>query len=147
MDKEKDFVPYDLALRLKKLGFDEPCMGVFELIVVGDTIPKFRYNFYKSEAEVSSEGRWHNHNENDLDWKWSAPLLQQAFRWLRDRYRLDCAVIKHIGYKSKPYTLDITRNDKDTILDYDNDEDIVTYITFEEAELAALKKLIEVLGK
>jgi hypothetical protein len=24
---EKEFVPYELALRMKQLGFDEPCFG------------------------------------------------------------------------------------------------------------------------
>jgi hypothetical protein len=27
---EKEFVPYELALKLKKLGFDEPCFGLYE---------------------------------------------------------------------------------------------------------------------
>ena len=26
---EKEFVPYELALRMKELGFDEPCFGYY----------------------------------------------------------------------------------------------------------------------
>jgi hypothetical protein len=116
---KKEFVPYNLALRMKQLGFNEPCLGVFELLVAGDTIPKFRYNFYKSEGEVSNEGHWHNHNENNLDWKWSAPLYQQAFRWFREKYGLS-----HIWIM-------------DELLDTGE-------YTYEEAELACLEKLIEI---
>jgi len=116
---EKEFVPYELALRMRQIGFDEPCMGVFELVMVGDTIPKFRYNFYKSEAEVSSEGHWYNHNENDIDWKWSAPTFSQTFRWFRENYRLS-----HIWIM-------------DELLDTGE-------YTYEEAERACLEKLIEI---
>jgi hypothetical protein len=27
---EKEFIPYNLALELKDLGFDEPCFGYYE---------------------------------------------------------------------------------------------------------------------
>jgi hypothetical protein len=30
---EKEFVPYELAVKLKALGFDEPCFGFMELLL------------------------------------------------------------------------------------------------------------------
>ena len=33
---EKDFIPYDRALRMKALGFDEPCFGYYVLETNGD---------------------------------------------------------------------------------------------------------------
>jgi len=29
---KKEFLPYDRALKLKQLGFDEPCLGFYERI-------------------------------------------------------------------------------------------------------------------
>ena len=69
---EKEFVPYEIALALKELGFDEPCFGFyfkekeeeeFKLIVRGGTGAFFGYQF-------------------------DAPLYQQAFRWFKDNYNL-----------------------------------------------------------
>jgi predicted RNA-binding Zn-ribbon protein involved in translation (DUF1610 family) len=28
---EKEFIPYELALRMKQLGFDEPCFNLYHL--------------------------------------------------------------------------------------------------------------------
>jgi hypothetical protein len=74
---EKDFVPYEQALALKELGFDEPCMC-----------------FYNNRKELKV---YHN---VDKDWDtlehqllgnskitlpntYSAPTFSQAFRWFR----------------------------------------------------------------
>lgn len=57
----KEFVPYELALKLKQLGFDEPCIathGYLELYI------------------------------NTDDGHIKAPLYQQAFRWFREKYKL-----------------------------------------------------------
>jgi hypothetical protein len=29
--KEKDFIPYEIALELKQLGFDESCFGYYDI--------------------------------------------------------------------------------------------------------------------
>jgi hypothetical protein len=58
---EKEFVPYELAVKLKQLGFDEPCIathGYLELYI------------------------------NTDDGHLKAPLYQQAFRWFREKYKL-----------------------------------------------------------
>lgn len=57
---EKEFIPYDLALELKELGFDEKCLSY-------------------STSNTDASGR-----------TWTsvivAPLYQQAFRWFREKY-------------------------------------------------------------
>ena len=137
---EKEFVPYDLALRFKALGFDKPCLAVFELIVDGDIIPKFRYNW-------DSEGKWFDHNKikdeyDDHDWYWSAPTFSQAFRWFRDK-GYDVSFRKYdygdesvfTGYYYTIYigneTIDLHGADKRSK-------------TYEGCELACLDKLIEI---
>lgn len=116
---EKEFVPHEVALRLKALGFDEPCLG------------------YR-------DGGGNLMIQHTPHCVISAPTFSQAFRWFRKKYRIDSAIIKHTGFKSNPYTLDIVRNNKDYYHDYDNDEDLILYIEYEEAELACLEKLIEI---
>lgn len=78
----KDFVPYEQALALKKLGFGEPCLAKYSIDIAGETIPHFRYNNRISQAESIDEGVWFNHNNLDKDHIWSAPTFLQAFRWL-----------------------------------------------------------------
>jgi hypothetical protein len=84
-----EFIPYDLALRLKALGFDEPCMASRDM-----------------------------GNGNGLI---QIPIYQQAFRWFRN--------VENGSY-----------NHLDFMYEYLKDESI----TYEEAELACLIKLIEI---
>ena len=67
---EKDFVPYEQALALKELGFDEPCFGYYVLENNGD------YKLY-DKCEVKN---YFTYIE--------APLYQQAFRWFREEHDL-----------------------------------------------------------
>jgi hypothetical protein len=65
----KEFVPYQQALELKELGFNEPCFG----------------KFYFNHLEIG--GNWSNDDfKEDPDVFISAPLYQQAFRWFREKY-------------------------------------------------------------
>ena len=66
---EKEFVSYEIALELKQLDFDEPCIG----------------KFYYNQLEIG--GIWTNNDfKEDPDIFISAPLYQQAFRWFREKY-------------------------------------------------------------
>ena len=56
-----EFVPYELASKLKQLGFDEPCM-----------------RYYSKDGSLIT--RLTQQEEC------SAPLFQQAFRWFRENY-------------------------------------------------------------
>jgi hypothetical protein len=65
----KEFIPYQQALELKELGFNEPCFG----------------KFYFNHLEIG--GNWSNDDfKEDPDVFISAPLYQQAFRWFREKY-------------------------------------------------------------
>jgi hypothetical protein len=91
--REREFVAQDIAKDLKELGFIEDCLAVYELVVVGDTIPSFRTNF-------DSEGLFYNHNQKrskdeDNYWRWSAPLFQQAFRWLVEECGMDYNIFQN----------------------------------------------------
>jgi hypothetical protein len=123
IDMEKEFVPYNLSLRMKQLGFDEPCVahwfnnvgiGIeFRLEPLNEAIAKTNISVYYELA----------------------PLYQQAFRWFREKYSMYHQIHKGYGWEG------IVResNNNESILWHDG-----TYNSPEEAELACLEKLIEI---
>lgn len=117
MEINKDFIPYEQALALKELGFDEPCIKYYwtdGMFVKGYEDP---FNYNKRDNVISS------------------PLYQQAFRWFREKYNLNQFL--HPNSKFYFYTL-FSKNDCPTLISDD-------YSTYEEAELECLKTLIEII--
>jgi hypothetical protein len=80
----KEFIPYEQALELEKLGFDEPCFGVYAT--------KDGYVRKSAYDEIGN-----------------APLYQQAFRWFRDKHGL-CIVIKPIDDKKLDLGYNLLKN-------------------------------------
>ena len=117
---KKEFVPYGLALELKELGFDEPCFGYY------DPNKKFEYlnwETFKDFPYLAKNSEW-----QDL---YGAPTYSQAFRWFREKYAL-CIVIKPIDDKNLELGYNLLKNGLM----------MGSYLTYEEAELACLQKLI-----
>jgi hypothetical protein len=115
----KEFIPYEQALALKKLGFDEPCFGAF----IGK-----EFKFFDFSNDL-------NGYVNDKNLIIGAPLYQQAFRWFREKYDL-FGVVEGKGYDYKRYyvySINGKWHPSQPVLD-----------TYEEAELACLIKLIEI---
>lgn len=75
---EKDFVPYDEALALKELGFDDSCIYHFKKN--NEDKPSFIFTF-----EIT---RPFGKNHNTLESRISAPTFSQAFRWFREKYNM-----------------------------------------------------------
>jgi hypothetical protein len=128
---EKEFIPYEQALALKQLGFDEPCFYQYvrdfdndgELIpIVSDN----RYPTIRNNSQVSI------YSGGDC---FAAPLYQQAFRWFREKYGLIGWVE---GKKMFMYRME-------SPIESDGQLDCSPFRTYEEAEIACLKKLIEIL--
>lgn len=117
---EKEFVPYTEALELKQLGFDEPCLAVF------NDSKQFRIN---------SESRNWNDNLVNGDTT-SSPTYSQAFKWFRENHYMNHSIILHETTFSNDYQYLILSNDNEFVE--------VGYTTYEEAELACLQKLIEI---
>ena len=128
---EKEFIPYEQALALKELGFDnEVCYGWWT----------YRYD--------STEGYLDTHNKrpirqikDDLNQQCLAPLYQQAFRWFREKYDI-------VSFVKREYKGAIVIGfyfGIDTLSHFDFiDFYSKPYKTYEEAELECLKKLIEI---
>jgi regulatory protein YycH of two-component signal transduction system YycFG len=65
-----------------------------------------------------------------------APLYQQAFRWFREKHNMNHSIILHETTFSNDYQYLVLSNDNEFVE--------AGYNTYEEAELACLQKLIEI---
>jgi len=113
----KEFIPYEQALELKKLSFNEPCFA----------------RYIKSQLSLYQVDTQHDFKETAL-----APVYQQAFRWFREKhgYFPDFFVDddKTFGFSISYFTY-TERVDRPIERKFN---------TYEESELACLKKLIEI---
>jgi hypothetical protein len=117
---EKEFVPYELAVSLKALGFDELCSG----------------HYSNGELIHSS------HTNNQMQrFRYSAPTFSQAFRWFREKYNIYAIILPSYAddkVVKDRFFYEIANGRKlNQELNYHN--------TYEEAELACLNKLIEII--
>jgi hypothetical protein len=111
---KNDFIPYEQALALKELGFDEPCFG----------------GYYSNQDNVNlwffKEAKNSDRDERVREGFATAPTYSQAFRWFREKHGL-----RHfIEYDNGHYNAVVQSS-----LVYHCD-------THEEAELACLNRLI-----
>jgi hypothetical protein len=121
---KKEFIPYEQALVLKELGFEEPCWCYF---MNGIFNPSLILSDYEYLNQMPQE-----HIEFVL-----APLYQQAFRWFREKYKLDGKP----EYFLNDWYCFIINNMKEE----DTSRRLFTeFPSYEEAELECLKKLIEI---
>jgi hypothetical protein len=122
---EKEFVTYELALRMKQLGFDKTCFGFYDLWdnskAIGGNYP--------------------------CDGTNSAPLYQQSFRWFREKYSLYTELHKKFDGIGVSIILSEYRYDmrQDKEVEYHIPKYFGNiYRSYEEAELACLEKLIDI---
>ena len=120
---EKEFVPYEQALALKELGFDESCFA---------TIDQIEYVHIKGTKSLPRGSMMYD----IID----CPLYQQAFRWFREKYSLHCYISRY-SLDEFDYYIEFKSIDKLTGIDWTSYYFMSTY---EEAELECLKKLIEI---
>lgn len=115
---EKEFIPYEEALALKDLGFDEPCLRGWS----------------------DSEQIWyHPDSEITLD----NATFSQAFRWFREKYNMLANVYSNAsGFLFEYHDTIGGTHRYDSGFTGPNDSGC--WDTYEEAELECLKKLIEI---
>jgi hypothetical protein len=126
-DEQKEFIPYQEALELNQLGFDKPCFGYWKLPT------------WLIEEKTRTDGYTH------ADQLCSAPTYSQAFRFFRKKYDLFGCIDLQACTPSHWFI----RIDKIEINDYlyHSEDENVKYNTYEEAELACVRKLIEIVKK
>lgn len=123
---EKEFIPYEQALELKELGFDEPCLFAFDNCSTPMRCSDLRTN----------EQQFNGVNYNSSSYT-SQPTFSQAFRWFREKY----GIVGIVKFGTQEFTYNIYNNDAMGLLTKDSLDFNGTY---EEAELECLKKLIEI---
>jgi hypothetical protein len=141
----KEFVPYNIALALKGLGFDEKCLADF--MVFGDN-ESVNGRFGKTEPKLFTEGQ-----ERDLEFArkdsgypfvyhvCNAPLYQQAFDWIRNNYGLWANIEHTAGYDD--YYVEIEDHNWPRVYSKDSLRVTDSYKSYEEAREACLRNLIK----
>lgn len=124
-DLEKGFIPYEQALSLKELGFCEPCFGYYYTTNGKDWQFAEKSEYYRLDDEINI----------GPSFSLLAPLYQQAFRFFREKHNLDSWI--YCPNESKGYFAIILKHKR--FVSYHENFD-----TYEEAELACLNKLIEI---
>ena len=109
-----EFIPFEQALALKELGFN-----VF-----------FKDCYYDKKGELSY--LMYHENFANIKTHCPAPLYQQAFRWFREKYRIN-PIITCYSELGNAWKYHIPNEDGEQ-----------GFNTYEEAELACLNKLIEI---
>ena len=127
------FLPYEQALALKGLGFDEPCFGYH-------LDNKFQFFADVRSCNTNSEFKFYP----------TAPTYSQAFRFFREEYNLR----GFIGFRPNVkqfdcHVYDMSLSGKEyvkqrTMEEYNKDPKVGTY---EEAELECLNILIKICKK
>ena len=119
---KNEFVPYEQALELKQLGFNDEC---------------FSYYTYP-EGKFSNVLSFNSYKNTAL--KTSSPTFSQAFRWFREKYNLIPDIQYYGNWNFEIFRIGEFAEPMDDVnVDY-------TFKggTYEETELECLKKLIEI---
>lgn len=132
LSKTKDlFVPFELALALYNLGFNEPCLKY-------QWIDKKHSEWMSHSIKQSIFCFQKEYQENKQIYTISIPLYDQAFNWFRKNYNLLShiekgnnpenyyPVIDNASYRYKPESW---------------------FTSYEEAQLDCLKKLIKIVNE
>ena len=125
---KKEFVPYEFALKLKTLGFDEPCFGYYIELV-------------NPIESILTIGQCDKNVDGCL-----APTFSQAFRFFRKKHGLLHYITLNlddnnllVGFYIMVHELDGLLIDEDLSVDVD-----IVSTERDEAELAGLIMMIEI---
>ena len=122
---EKDFVPYEEALALKELGFDEKCFCNWEESWSPEPEHEIR-------MVLTTEQTW-------LRPGWiHAPTFSQAFRFFRNKHNINAQIAFCEYSVSSENSWKFTFDNPTNVLIWNG-----KFNTYEEAELECLKVLIE----
>jgi len=117
---KKEFIPYEQALALKELGFDEPCIA--------------KYTSDKLLLSINWNDVWCENIINEFEIY--APLYQQVFRWFREKYGLFGWIEGNERKRMFMYKIE-------NLIESDDQLNCFPFKTYEEAELACIDKLIK----
>jgi hypothetical protein len=111
---ENEFIPYEEALALKELGFNEPCFACYDELKENKLSLSTIYSFAPKNATNSN-----------FKFNTYAPLFQQAFNWLQNNLEVDVSIT-------------MWQDGSGNLNELHHDEDIFTF----ENRLECLKQLL-----
>jgi hypothetical protein len=139
----KEFIPYQQALDLKELGFNEPCFAMWTTgLIEFETSNVSPPRIFSSKFKLNDTQSCTSYINNLKYFGTVAPLYQQAFRWLLDKHYLYGIVIPTVTMDWTFKTITAVYGMVE-VPPY-NHVDAYDYSSKEEAELACLIKLIEI---
>jgi len=124
---EKEFVPYELALRMKQLGFDEPCFAFYNGKHLDLDVWDWEYPAGQKRRNIGECPQ--------------APTFSQAFRWFREKYS------GYHGVSDTDFLFELTINGEFIRVTSTLKENRIFQengSSYEEVELACLEKMIEI---
>ena len=112
---EKEFLPYEVALSLKELGFNESCLGFYD--------------------EFSNNKVCYGYSDGIN----KAPTFSQAFRFFREMYDFISEINVYSTSDGYSFSFKILCKKYTPYIEANN-----AWLLYEEAELECIKKLIEI---
>ena len=119
----KEFVNYEMALALKELGFDEPCFTYYYNVT-----GKLRTNL---SIDIDNDMNYMLNKKLGIT---LAPTFSQAFRFFREKYKLEGAIYR-LNFKWASQVFNIETSTYCFVPEL--------FETYEEAEIDSLKKMIK----
>jgi hypothetical protein len=130
---KREFLTYEQSIDMRAIGFNEPCLAYYDKDgdFLGDiSVNEDTDNLYTNADFVM----YQDFKVADV----SAPTFSQAFRWFREKCDLIGVILPYLIIGNQWY-YKITNRNNSSGLPFEEG-----FETFEEAELACLQKLIEI---
>jgi hypothetical protein len=125
---EKEVVPYEESLALAQIGFVQSCWHAYHDLTFPSKEDKHKLETVHNLTSYTESCVYQYVNPV------LAPTYSQCFRWFREKHNLFGQVNIHTYF-----IYNISNGDFKMVKEYDK-----LFETYEEAELACLKKLIEI---
>lgn len=123
----EDFTPFELAVKLREKGFDEPCYGYYHC------------NGGNDSFELCGNGDCDFLNSKN-QYRVAAPTISQVLKWLREKKKIHIEVmfIRPLHNRAKYYITDIDGS-RGNFMDVAD----ASYETWEQATLAGIKYVLD----
>ena len=132
----EDFVPFEIAKKLKEKGFREECLCHY----IGEDL------VYNIESPIANNQLWFCHNKYDNIWhkdNVDAPTISQVLKWLREEKRLhiDIAI-----WKGQYIAMIVFVDKPDPNVEHNNEtiwEDESGFESYEQAALLGIEYVLD----
>jgi hypothetical protein len=121
-----ELISYNDSLILRELGFDEACFAWYSK---GQLILEHHIIFTGDQYYMRKEDC-------------NAPTFSQAFRFFREKFNLFSCVELHLNFPIRYYFIIEEIGNDDFV--YHTEDETIFYDKYEDAEIACLKLLIEI---